>query len=265
MIISCIKGVGIMEKELRRNQILGMIHDNGAVETYKLCQLFNVSDMTIRRDLDYLMQHKGITRTHGGAMSGRKQISVDSAVENQDFMRAAKEKIALKGLELLGNKKAVFIDSGTTTCCIAENIAEDSGHKIVTNNLKIVAEVSKRPNISVEIIGGSMRASTMSCYGSITEDQIKRYKVDVAFLGAKAIAEDGYIYDGYAPEVGVKKRILQSALETYVLVDSSKFNTYSLMQYSHVLDVTGVITDSQVDKNILNKLLEMGANIIVVD
>ena len=94
---------------------------------------------------------------------------------------------------------------------------------------------------------------------------MERYRVDVAFLGAAAVGRDGYIYDGYAPEEGVKKSIIQSAARTYVLVDSSKFGHYGLITYSHVNGVEGVITDSGIDPEILKRLRDMGANVIIAE
>ncbi|MCD2491907.1 DeoR/GlpR family DNA-binding transcription regulator [Lacrimispora sp. NSJ-141] len=251
-----------MLREKRRRQIYEMLMEDGEVQTSQLCRKFQVSDMTIRRDLEYLAGGKNVSRTHGGA------VFLGQAKEDMEFKGAteqAKEMIARKAFELIGATQRIFIDSGTTTTLLAKNLPMGSRNIVVTNNLKIVDQVSDRPYISVLIIGGSLRIQTLSCYGAQTEEQIGRYRVDIAFLGATTVGEDGYFYDGYPPEAGVKQSIIKSAMETYVLVDSSKFNQYSLISYSHIKDVTGVITDSNISPETKERLQKMGANLIVAD
>ena len=251
-----------MLKEKRRQQIYEMLMENGEVQTSKLCRIFKVSDMTIRRDLEYLAGSRNVTRIHGGAVF-QKEEGAGSCF--QGATEEAKEQIARKAFEMIGVTQRIFIDSGTTTTLLAKNLPMGSHNIVITNNLKIVEYVSDRPYVSVLIIGGSLRRQTLSCYGAQAEEQIGRFRVDVAFLGASAVGGDGYFYDGYAPEAGVKQSIIKSAMETYVLVDSSKFNRYSLISYSHVKNVTGIITDSRIDMETKERLQEMGANIIVAD
>ncbi len=251
-----------MLKEKRRQQIYEMLIKNGEVQTSQLCGTFGVSDMTIRRDLEYLAGSGCVARTHGGAVF-KQSRKPDAAFKG--VIEQAREKIARKAFELIGNEQRIFIDSGTTTALLAENLPMDSRNIVVTTNLKIAGQVTDRPYISVLIIGGSLRPQTLSCYGTQTEEQIRRYRVDVAFLGASAVGKDGYLYDGYEPEAGVKQNIIQSAMKTYVMVDSSKFDTYSLISYSHSKSVTGLITDSGICPEVKRRLEEMGANVIVAE
>lgn len=251
-----------MLKEKRRRQIYEMLMKNGEVQTRQLCEAFQVSDMTIRRDLEYLSERDHVVRIHGGAVFQQEKgtdVELKSAVEQ------AREKIARKAFELIGNEQRIFIDSGTTTALLAKNLPMDSRNVVVTTNLKIAGQVTDRPYISVLIIGGSLRPQTLSCYGTQTEEQIRRYRVDVAFLGASAVGENGYLYDGYEPEAGVKQNIIKSSMETYVMVDSSKFDTYSLISYSHAKNVTGLITDSGIRPEVRRRLEDMGVNIIVAE
>ena len=248
-------------KDSRRQQIYAMLQEQGEIQTKQLCQLFGVSDMTIRRDLDILAKEENVKRTHGGAVL----LEFPVQEEKKSTVDRAKEAIAKKAMEFVDSTQKIFIDSGTTTIHIARNLSPGSHNIVVTNNLKIVEEVADKPHISVLIIGGTLRVPVMSCYGAQTEEQISRYKVDIAFLGATTVGENGFFYDGYPPEVGVKQSIIQSAQRTFVLVDSSKFDKYNLISYSHVKDVTGVITDSGIQEETREKLEKMGANLIVAE
>ena len=252
-----------MLKDRRREEIYAMLMENGQVQTKELSELFQTSEMTIRRDLDEICSNSNAIRTHGGALVSH--TSNNETVNTTDsLLETAKESIAKSALNFTDDSQTIYIDSGTTTSYIAKHLPKNSHNVVVSNNLRIVQEVAARPNVSALIIGGTLRPDRLSCYGTQTEEQIRQYKVDVAFLGASAVGEDGFFYDGYTPEAGVKKAIIQSAQRTYVLVDSSKFNKYSLIAYSHVADVTGIIVDNGISPKILEKFRSMGANIIVI-
>ncbi|MCB7302917.1 DeoR/GlpR family DNA-binding transcription regulator [Bariatricus massiliensis] len=254
-----------MLKDKRREEIYSLLLENGQVQTKELSELFHTSEMTIRRDLDDLCTRDEVIRTHGGALLSQESDSeTTSEHAPSSTFEPMKEAIAKSALKFTSDAQTIYIDSGTTTSYIAKHLPKNSHNVVVSNNLRIVQEVALRPHVSALIIGGTLRPDRLSCYGTQTEEQIRQYKVDIAFLGASSVGEDGYFYDSYTPEAGVKKAIIQSARETYVLVDSSKFEKYSLIAYSHVADVTGLIVDSGISPKILEKFRGMGANIIVV-
>lgn len=254
-----------MLKDKRREEIYSLLLENGQVQTKKLSELFHTSEMTIRRDLDELCSRDEVIRTHGGALLSQIPDSDANAAQTLiSTFEPIKEAIAKSSLNFTTDSQTIYIDSGTTTSYIAKHLPKDSHNVVVSNNLRIVQEVALRPYVSALIIGGTLRPDRLSCYGTQTEEQIHQYKVDIAFLGASSVGEDGYFYDSYIPEAGVKKAIIQSARETYVLVDSSKFEKYSLIAYSHAADVTGIIVDNKISPQILEKFRGMGANMIVV-
>ncbi len=258
-----------MLKENRQQKIFTLLQNKEEILVKELCNIFQVSDMTIRRDLADLESAGIIRRTFGGAViNGAIPETADfpgAYVKQSEKGADVKSKIALKAIELIKPGYTIFIDSGTTTSPIARNLPDSSKITVVTSNLRVINEISKKTEVSAIVIGGFLRNETLSCYGPQTEEQIRQYKVDIAFLGASSVGEDGNFYDGYPPEAGVKKSIMQSASETYVLVDSSKFRKYELISYSSIREVTGIITDSGINPDHLTALRQMDANVIVVD
>lgn len=253
-----------MFKNKRQNDIYELLLKDGEVKTKELCRKFDVSDMTIRRDLDQLTNMQGVIRTHGGALYAESMAGRKFGAE-QISMSSAKERIARKALTFLENGQRLFLDSGTTTMYVAKEFPRESECIVLTNNLKVVEEISDCPLVSLIVIGGPLRRGTLSCYGFQTEEQIRYYNVDIAFLGASAIGSDGCIYDGYLPEAGVKKSIIASSRKVYVLVDSTKFNKFNLIMYSNVRDVEGIITDSGIEKQTYERLKNQGCNIIIAE
>ncbi len=255
-----------MLKDTRLKKIYELLQRDGSVEINTLCRMFNVTDMTVRRDLDNLAGKYDIIRTHGGAMLAEGSRISEPPYEkriarNEDL----KTIIAVKALSLLKQGSKLFIDSGTTTYNVAKHMQYEDRFTVVTNGLNIANELMAREFVSVLLIGGDLERNTRSTRGALAVEQMHHFKVDIAFLGLNAIGEDGYLYVGNTSETGMKKSVMEAAAKTYVLADSSKFGKFSLISYAHARDVTGIITDSNLDKDIHKKLTELGANIIVAD
>ncbi|MEM1485838.1 DeoR/GlpR family DNA-binding transcription regulator [Oscillospiraceae bacterium PP1C4] len=255
-----------MLREKRLMQIMDLIKRDGQVEISNLCRMFNVTDMTIRRDLDNLARENNIIRTHGGAMRASDESLVEPSIDRRMIINSEiKERISKKALELIQPGNKVFIDSGTTTWYMALHMPNEFQNIVITNGINIATEVISRPHIDTLLIGGELRRNTQSCRGALAEEQLARFKVDLAFIGTNAIGNDGYLYLGNAIETGFKKQVMRCAQKTILLADSSKFNTFNLISYAHVSQMDCILTDSKLPKKIREDLENMGAHFMMVD
>ena len=246
-----------MNKSERCLSILDMLQKQRKVEVNDLAEKFGISEMTIRRDLNFLAQQYNITRTHGGAMMAEQPVvRMISFDESRISHKEAKERIAARAAALVRNGQRIFIDAGSTTRIILNYLDEDTRAVIVTNHLKVAERALQFANLSVIMLGGEMIRITNCSSGTVAEEQLEKHQLDTAFLGAAAIGTDGGLYDGYSPEARFKRSIFSVAKKIYILADSSKFNTYDLNSFASLSQVNGVITDSGIDeegKNLLKK------------
>lgn len=253
-----------MLRETRLRQIIELLHRDGKVENRELCELLGVSDMTIRRDLDTLAAAGEIMRTRGGAIL-KKDGRRNRAERMLDEAERKKARIARKAIELIAPGQRIFIDSGTTTRWIGRMMPSDSHNVVATNNLTVAMEISDYQNVTLLVIGGELHGTSMSCFGYLTEEQIRRYKLDVAFIGAAAVDADGYAYTGYPSEAGTKTCIIGSAKKSYLLVESAKFNRDNLMNFCHIGSFEAVITDSEVSPEVIAEMEAHGTKVIIAD
>lgn len=255
-----------MLKDKRILQILDILKRDGEVKINTLARIFNVSDVTIRRDIDILKKDHNIKKIHGGAILVDDEHMAEPSYDRRiEIFGDLKEKIAKKALEYIKPGQKVFIDSGTTTYHMAKNITNLYNNMVATNGINIASEIIHRRYINVILIGGDLTSNTLATRGALAEEMLQMLKFDVAFLGANALGEDGNLYIGNTFEKGIKNKVIQASTNTYVLLDSSKFNKYNLITYSHARDITGVITDNKIPKKIIDNLSEMGVNIIIAD
>lgn len=252
-----------MTKNKRLQEIRRLLEEESEVQNAELAERFKVSEMTIRRDIDQLSKDAAIIRTRGGAyLAPVSQQSEPSYTFRLQEGSAVKEKIAAKAAKIMQDHMNIFLDSGTTTECILKYVDKRKRYMVITNGINIAAELVNHSQISSVLIGGDFRTNTLSTAGPTAEEQVKRFRFDVAFLGANAIDENGNAYVGTTLEVGLKHSIIENSVKCYVLADSSKFNNYSLTSYINISNISGVITDSGISQKTLEQL--EGCNVKVI-
>jgi len=255
-----------MLREKRLQQILELLKRDGQVEISVLSKMLDVTEMTIRRDLDSLSATCEIVRTHGGAMLSNEEESIELPYERRSMYHGEqKKKVALKALSLVKHRQILFLDSGSTTYYFAQNFSNDKTNTILTTGINIASVLLSRQNVSVIMIGGDLRRNTLSSCGPVAEEQINCFRVDIAFLGANGFDASGGVYIGNTSERGIKNKVMQMAKEKYLLVDSSKYQRYNLICYAQLREFDGVIVDGEIPQEEIEKLKELGANIIIAD
>lgn len=254
-----------MLKEKRLQKIENLLISNGSVETGQLSRTFDVTEMTIRRDLETLIkENPKIVRTHGGAMLTNSGDQGELPYERRMAENGSlKDHIAQKALSFIHHGQVLFIDSGTTTLHLARQMSNEINNTVITNGINIATELLTRDWINVILIGGDLRRNTHSTRGPLAEEQMRNFKVDVAFIGANSIGDNGNIYLANTSEIGFKKSVLASAKEVYVLADSSKFDKFNLISCADGQDVTGIITDHKLPSETASRLEELGVRLII--
>ena len=163
-----------MNKSERCLAILDMLQKQHEVEVNQLAKIFRTSEMTIRRDLNFLSGQYNITRTHGGAViANQPVVKVSSFDEARIPHREAKERIARKAASLIKNGQRIFIDAGSTTRILLDYLGEDIRAVVVTNHLKVAEHALSFDSLSVIMLGGEMIRITNCSSGTVAEEQIR--------------------------------------------------------------------------------------------
>lgn len=253
-----------MLKTKRQKEIIEILKQKGVVEIKDLCRLFSVVEMTLRRDLDELIEagKDSIVRTHGGAMLSETNMLLEAPFDIRDMRnQKEKEEIARVASSMIREGQKILLDSGTTTYSLAKQLDNSRKLMVVTNAINIATELNMRTNISVIPVGGALRKNTYSCTGYFAETMIKQIKVDIAFIGVGGISETGKLSSGSIVEVGVKRAMLEAGKRTVVLADSSKIGHEDFALITNIKNVDLLITDSKAPNKIINRYKKMGVKI----
>lgn len=247
--------------EERRLKIAEIISKDKSISVSELSKLFNVSESTIRRDLHVLEEKGFIQRTHGGAILNAGTHYEPAFFEKEDVELEAKRKIGKIAASMIEEGDSIILDAGTTTLEIARNL-KNMKLTVVTNSPLIAIELSKHEDIELIMTGGIQRWRTKALVGPIAEMVIRQFKVDKAFIGTNAISfEDGLMTPDLI-EANTKKAMCDVASEVYIVADHTKFGKKSFVKFADIKDITAIITDDEVDYEIVRKYEQANIDIV---
>jgi DeoR family fructose operon transcriptional repressor len=233
----------------RRTQILKKLNENRYVQVSDLAEEFDVTTVTIRRDLDEMEEEDLLIRKRGGAIRVNPGVSMEMPYNiKQHEMVDEKERIAQQALKFIEDGDTIILDSGSTTYSLALLLNSRTRLKVVTNDLKIAIKLSENPQIQLICTGGVARTSVYSLEGSIAESFIRDIKVDKTFLSTDAVHPNGVISNVNMEEVAIKRAMIESADQNFLLADSSKFNKSGFFKVCDLGEVDVLITDDGLPK-----------------
>lgn len=251
----------------RRDKISSLIKANGSVQVSKLVEQFDVSAVTIRKDLKFLEDLGLSTRTYGGAIrneGSRRTIERPIECKEQLF---AKEKYAIgkAAAELVKPGDAIILDSGTTTFHLAAQLHEIKDVIAVTNGLNVMNKLSSVEHLELIMLGGTLRRKNMSFFGAHAERALQDLHVDKLFLGVDGFHLEKGITTHFEPEAHLNRIMVSAANEIIVVTDSSKFGSTCLHQIVMTSQIATVVTDQGIPENYKSGLREMGITVLIAD
>ena len=209
-----------------------------------LSRRFEVSEVTIRKDLAELEERGVLHRTHGGASLAYKSRFNLSFMEKERLNSESKMAIAEAALAFVDEGDAVILDGGSTILALARRMKERFRQLVViTCSMPIALELSQT-NWDVVLVGGQVRQHSLIMLGPVALRTLRDYQADKCFLGATGVTlERGYSTPN-PQDAELKRGILHAATSSFVLTDSSKLGHPALVTYAQLDEVDMLITDS---------------------
>jgi len=252
-------------KEERQQLILEMVQDNRQATVSELSGRFGVSDVTIRRDLRELAAQGVLRRAHGGAVVAIPAPPEPPVVQRLVQAKNSKECIGRAVAALVADGESVFIGSGSTTAYVARHLLDRKDLTVVTNALIVATELATAEGVTVVVTGGLMRASELSLVGHIAEQALHEVRVDKAIMGMQAISLEAGMTNDFLPEVMTDRTIIEMAPELIVVADHTKFGKVASAYIAPVEQITTLVTDVETDPALLDRVREMGIQVIVAE
>jgi DeoR family transcriptional regulator of aga operon len=250
-----------VNRKQRLNQIVAAIVESTEMDVPSLASRFDVSEATVRRDLELLEEQRLITRTRGGAT--RHVAFNDLPLGYKTSQDAAeKQRIARAALQFLDGSRVIGMTGGTTVWEFAQQLGGRTGLTVVTNALNIATGLVGSPGIRVFAAGGEVRASSQETVGPSAESFLGDYHIDVSFVGVDGVdAVAGCTnYDPIGARVNATMRSRSG--RTVVLADATKIGRTALAGVCPMADVDVLITDTRAPDGAVEAIERQGCRVI---
>ena len=242
----------------RRNQILEKLQTEKRVVVSELSQFYEVSEETIRRDLEKLEQEGYAIKSYGGAVLN-ENTSIDLPFNLRKKRNVSgKQKIAglIKGM--VSDQESLMLDASSTAVFIAKELKEKKNLSIITNSIEIIMELFDASDWNVLSTGGAAKEGSFALVGPQTDRMLKNYHVDKAIISCKGVHLDAGITDSEELHAVNKKTMLDSATEKILVVDHTKFDQTAFAQIGSLQDLTMIVTDEKPEVKWLQVFEDMG-------
>ncbi len=254
----------IRTPEERRAEILSLLDRTASVQVSQLAERFGVSRVTARADLDALARDGKLRRTHGGAISLSKTLTVSVQDKRVNVNAEAKRAIARTAAAFVQDGDSVLVDSGTTALEFVRALADHTGVTIVTDDFSIADYIDRSaPALDVIILGGSLRKGHRYITGPLTLRMLEMLRPDKAFVTPTSYVPGRGLMTNNQEMAELKQAFLHCANETYVLMDASKIDAPGLLWFGTFEGVEAIVVDADPHDLVAADAEEAGAELII--
>ncbi|MGM7698612.1 DeoR/GlpR family DNA-binding transcription regulator [Microbacterium sp. A84] len=249
----------------RRQGMLEMVLDAGFLTTTELSDVFGVSEMTIRRDANRLVEAGMLRNVHGGVAA----LPASPVGSGRDYsMRArassaAKRAIAREAVTRALDSEVVAFDAGTTCAAVAELFQPKRPVSVVSHSLIVINELSERENVTVIGTGGALHVRSKSFSGPQTVQMIRNLRIGTLFLAASGLDERG-IYCGNEYDAETKRALLDASSHVVLVSDASKFGLPAMVRATGLDVVDEAVVDESISDEQHRMLVDAGIDVTVV-
>jgi len=254
-----------VDARTRRDRIEARIKSNFEVGYAELAAEFDVSEMTIRRDVEALETLGLVRRVVGGAIALQRKDAEPSFATRVADAAEEKRHIADAVAELIDRGETLILDSGSTALAVARSLrGRGLGLTVVTPSILVAVELVEEPDTTVVLTGGQVRPGELSLIGPTAEDTLAQFNCDTFVMGVAGIDVDRGISDYHHAESRVKRSASRRADRVIVAADKSKLGRITFVSIAALAEVGVIVTDGDTDHPALVAARDAGVEVICV-
>lgn len=261
--MTSLKATGRLLGKSRRSKILEWLREEGSARVSILAAAFNVSEVTVRQDLEKLEADGHIIREHGGAYLKSVPDQVRAMALHHQENREAKRRIGRAAAALVEDGETVILDAGSTTTEVAANLFGRRDMTVITNALNIALMLGAEPGFEVHMTGGHFKAPTLSLSGECSASFFDGLYAQKLFLATAALDVEGGLTYPALSDIAVKRAMIRSAQSVILVADSSKIGARSFCVLGGLDDVNVLITDDGIKEKNRKAIEAAGVQVIV--
>lgn len=245
----------------RQTRILHEINTRGSITTAQLIDIFEVSPVTIRRDLTELHALGLIAKVHGGARAVRATNNPTYAQKSQ-VNPEAKRELARTAARYVKDGDSIGFAAGSTCAAIAAEVAERKNLTVITNSMRVADCIQNSPDTDLFVTGGQ-RTPSEALVGPLAVSALQNLHFDTLFTSTHGATADGGLSSPSLEEAAVVRALIQSANRVVQVFDHTKWGLNALSTFARWEQVDAVIVDSKTPQQVVNQLEDLVAEVTV--
>jgi DeoR/GlpR family transcriptional regulator of sugar metabolism len=251
---------------IRRQSLLDILRKQPGAGVPELAMALDVSEGTVRNDLNALEQQGQLTRVHGGAV-----LNQQDQFQNNSFLRryqqnaAAKLAIAREAAALVNDDDSILLDASSTAYYFAEALSKHKRLRVMTNGFEVARELAQNTTNTVILIGGVVNNESSSVTGLLSEHIIEELHIQKAFLSCSGFSLERGMTEVHLAEAQLKRKVIESSQELFALVDSSKFGKEDLTSFARPERISRLFTDQHLSSDWVERLKQAGIEFAICE
>jgi DeoR/GlpR family transcriptional regulator of sugar metabolism len=243
----------------RRQSLLDILRKQPGLRVPELALTLDVSEGTVRNDLNALEEQGVLMRVHGGAVLNQQdQFQNISFVRRYQQNAAAKLAIAREAAVLVNDGDSVLMDASTTAYYFAKALSERKRLRVMTNGFEVARELAQNATNTVVLLGGVVNNESSSVTGLLSEHIIEELHIQKTFLSCSGFSLERGMTEVHLAEAQLKRKVIESSQELFALVDSTKFGKEDLTSFAHPGRIKRLFTDNHLSSEWAERLREAG-------
>jgi DeoR family deoxyribose operon repressor len=233
-----------------------------------LAATLDVSDMTVRRDLDALESQGIVRRTHGGAVLLDPSANLgDPYILGEQSTKNTLEKnlIGIKAASLIQPHETIFLDSGTTTPFISKHLDPDLPLTVLCYTITNALEFYPRQNANLILLGGFFHRDSNIFHSAENQALISKTRADKAFISTGGLDPKLGLTTYFYYEAEIKREMIRSARQIILVTDSTKLGKISITHFASLDEINIIITDDGISKEYQEILTDRGIELIIAE
>ncbi len=247
----------------RLSEILQILGTDGTVDVGALAVRLDMSEATIRRDLQLLEEQHMLARTHGGAVTSGAMYELPMRYKAARH-HPEKTRIAREAATRVPDGAVVGLTGGTTTTEVARAVLARTGLTVVTNALNIAGELAIRSDLKLVVTGGTARPESYELVGPMAERALAEMNLDIAIVGVDGVTLDEGLTTHHEVEASTNRVLLEQARTVVAVADSSKLGLVAFARICPLDAVDELITDDAVAASTVESFCDRGVAVTIV-
>ena len=252
----------MLSTEQRRDEIVSILHTKGKIKVSEISERYNISEVSARKDLEYLEMQGHLSRVHGGAVALNKLYVNMDLSERFKTNSVAKKRLAKLAASLIEDNDTIMMNAGTTLAYVLHAIQGKKNITIVTNSMQNAMEASLFSSFNVILLGGEFDSKYQFTYGEDALSQLENYHATKCILSVDGISLGAGLSLYYSNEASLARKMIECSDKLIVTADGTKLGRYAFAKITDLKPGDVLVTNYTENREEAEKITAAGVTLI---